>query len=104
MNLANESERRIAVEWAHQGKDGAGQGFPVKLTLFCDDVPGMLKQITTVISDDNINIRNIEAHSENSQANIDVVMDVEHLKRLEHIVNGLKKIHGVRDVQRVQKL
>ncbi|MGA3210121.1 MAG: bifunctional (p)ppGpp synthetase/guanosine-3',5'-bis(diphosphate) 3'-pyrophosphohydrolase [Terriglobales bacterium] len=103
-NLANESERRIAVEWAHQGKDGAEQGFPVKLTLFCDDVPGMLKQITTVISDEKINIRNIEAHSENSQANIDVVMDVEHLKRLEHLVHGLKKIHGVRDVQRVQKI
>jgi guanosine-3',5'-bis(diphosphate) 3'-pyrophosphohydrolase len=104
LNLVNESERRIAVEWAREAKDGAGQGFPVKLTLFCDDVPGMLKQITTVISDENINIRNIEARTANHQANIDVVVDVEHLKRLEHIVTGLKKIQGVRDVQRVQKL
>jgi len=103
-NLVGESERRIAVEWANMPKDAQEQGFPVKLTLFCDDVPGMLKQITTVISDENINIRNIEAHAVNSQANIDVVIDVEHLKRLEHIVTGLKRIKGVRDVQRVQKL
>ncbi|MFB3814744.1 MAG: bifunctional (p)ppGpp synthetase/guanosine-3',5'-bis(diphosphate) 3'-pyrophosphohydrolase [Terriglobales bacterium] len=106
INLINESERRIAVQWAHEPKvpSGDGQGFPVKLTLFCDDCPGMLKQITTVISDENINIRNIEARTANHQANIDVVLDVAHLKHLEHIVTGLKRIHGVRDVQRVQKL
>ena len=104
LNLVNEAERRIAVEWTQEMKEGDGQGFPVKLTLLCDDVPGMLKQITTVISDDNINIRNIEARTNDHQAHVDVVVDVEHLKRLEHIIAGLKKIQGVRDVQRVQKL
>jgi GTP pyrophosphokinase len=103
-NLINESERRIAVEWAREPKDDKAVGFPVKLTLFCDDVPGMLKQITTVISDENVDIRNIETRMANSQANIDVVIDVEHLKRLEHVIAGLKKIYGVRDVQRVQKV
>jgi GTP pyrophosphokinase len=105
MNLVGESERRIAVEWAQQTRaDGAAPGFPVKLTLFCDDVPGMLKQITTVISDENINIRNIESRAHDHQANIDVIMDVAHLKLLEHVVTGLRKIRGVRDVQRVQKI
>jgi GTP pyrophosphokinase len=104
LNLVGESERRIAVEWARPPKDAPGPGFPVKLTVSCDDAPGMLKQITTVISDENINILNVEARTANSQASIDVVIDVEHLKRLEHIVTGLKKIHGVRDVQRVQKI
>jgi GTP pyrophosphokinase len=103
-NLVNEVERRIDVEWAHEGKDGSGEGFHVKLTVFCEDVPGMLKQITTVISDENINIINIDMRSGDGQANIDVVLNVEHLKRLEHIVTGLKKIHGVRDVQRVQQM
>jgi guanosine-3',5'-bis(diphosphate) 3'-pyrophosphohydrolase len=104
INLIGEAERRIAVEWARESKNGEGTGFPIKLTLFCDDVPGMLKQITTVISDENINIRNVEARTANHQANIDVVIDIEHLKHLEHIVSGLKKIQGVRDVQRVQKI
>ena len=36
-------------------------GFPVKLVVLCDNRPGMLKQITAVISDTNTNIRNIEA-------------------------------------------
>jgi GTP pyrophosphokinase len=105
-NLMYDPERRIAVEWAREGKskDGASAGFPVKLTVFCDDRSGMLKQIATIISDENTNIRNIEARTANRQANIDVVIDIEHLKHLEHIISGLRKIPGVRDVQRVQKI
>src|SRR6266704_1722474 len=71
-NLMYESDRRIAVEWARSAKEGADGAYPVKLTLFCDDRAGMLKQITAVISDDNTNIRNIEAHTADSQATIDV--------------------------------
>ncbi|HLK34216.1 MAG TPA: bifunctional (p)ppGpp synthetase/guanosine-3',5'-bis(diphosphate) 3'-pyrophosphohydrolase [Terriglobales bacterium] len=101
-NLMYESERRIAVEWARS--DAAASGYPVKLTLFCDDRAGMLKQITAVISDDNTNIRNIEVRTANSQANIDIVVDIADLKHLEQIVAGLRKIGGVHDVQRVQKI
>jgi GTP pyrophosphokinase len=103
INLMYESDRRIAVEWAREGKEDGG-GYPVKLTVFCDDRTGMLKQITAVISDDNTNIRNIESRTANSQANIDVVIDIDDLKHLERIVGGLRKIAGVHDVQRVQKL
>jgi GTP pyrophosphokinase len=104
-NLMYESDRRIAVEWARARKDdGLAQGYPVKLTVFCDDRSGMLKQMTAVISDENINIRNIEARTANSQATIDVVIDIEDLKHLERIVGGLRKIPGVHDVQRVQKI
>ena len=99
-----ESDRRIAVEWARQSKDDGKGGFPVKLIVFCDDRSGMLKQMTAVISDENINIRNIEARTANSQATIDVVIDIADLKHLERIVAGLRKIPGVHDVQRVQKI
>jgi GTP diphosphokinase / guanosine-3',5'-bis(diphosphate) 3'-diphosphatase len=102
-NLLYEPERRIAVEWA-QDKDTAPSQYPVKLTLFCDDRFGMLKQITAVISDSKTNIRNIEARTANSQASIDVVLEIMDLKHLEQIVAGLRKIPGVHDVQRLQKI
>jgi GTP pyrophosphokinase len=63
----------------------------------------MLKQITAVISDQKTNIRNIEAKTGNLQAEIDVVIDIEDLKHMERIVSGLRKIAGVRDVERVQR-
>ncbi len=105
INLMYESDRRIAVEWARPRKeDGEAQNYPIKLTVFCDDRSGMLKQMTAVISDENTNIRNIEARTANSQATIDIVIDIDDLKHLERIIGGLRKIPGVHDVQRVQKL
>jgi len=102
MNLMYEPERRIDVEWAQD--EGTPSAYPVKLTVFCDDRFGMLKQITAVISDTKTNIRNIEARTENGQANVDIVLDIADLKHLENIVNGVRKIAGVHDVQRLQKI
>ncbi len=102
-NLMYEADRRIDVQWGHE-KDTPANAYPVKLTLFCDDRAGMLKQITAVISDTNTNIRNIEARTGNGQANIDVVLDIADLKHLQSIINGVRKIPGIHDVQRLQKI
>jgi GTP pyrophosphokinase len=107
-NLMYEPERRIAVEWGKDGKVGTAPvwetGFPVKLVVLCDNRPGMLKQITVVISDANTNIRNIEAKTAETHATVDIIVDIADLKHLERIVSGVRKIPGVRDVQRVQKV
>jgi guanosine-3',5'-bis(diphosphate) 3'-pyrophosphohydrolase len=103
-NLLYEPERRIDVMWTREKEDGAPADYPVKLTLFCDDKWGMLKQITAVISDTKTNIRNIEARTANGQANIDVVLDIHDLKHLESIISGVRKIPGVHEVQRLQKI
>src|SRR5580698_10382235 len=102
VNLMYEPERRIDVEWA--GDDTAASSYPVKITVFCDDRFGMLKQITAVISDTRTNIRNVEARTSNGQGNIDVILDIVDLKHLENIITGVRKIPGVHDVQRLQKI
>jgi GTP diphosphokinase / guanosine-3',5'-bis(diphosphate) 3'-diphosphatase len=101
-NLMYEPERRIDVEWASD--ESTPSAYPVKLTVSCDDRFGMLKQITAVISDTKTNIRNIEARTGNGQANVDIVLDVADLKHLQEIVAGVRKIPGVHDVQRLQKV
>ena len=102
VNLMYEPERRIDVAWARD--ESTPSSYPVKLTVFCDDRYGMLKLITGVIGDAKSNIRNIEARTANSQAVVDIVLDITDLKHLEMIVTGLRKIPGVRDVQRLQKI
>src|SRR4249920_1536021 len=96
VNLLYEPERKIDVEWSQD--EGTPSAYPVKLTVFCDDRFGMLKQITAVISDTKTNIRNIEARTNNGQANVDIVLDIADLKHLENIVTGVRKIPGVHDV------
>lgn len=102
VNLMYEPERKIEVEWARD--DATPSSYPVKITVFCDDRFGMLKQITSVISDTKTNIRNIEARTYNGQGNIDVILDIMDLKHLENIIGGVRKIPGVHDVRRLQKI
>ena len=106
-NLLYESDRRIAVEWSRVGDDIAGrpQRYPVKITVFCDDRTGMLKELTAVISDDNTNIRGIDiSKDENGEAVVEFVVEAEDLHHLNRMVLGIRRVSGVRAVQRTQKL
>jgi GTP pyrophosphokinase len=106
-NLLYESDRRIAVEWSRVGDESAGrpQRYPVKITVFCDDRTGMLKEMTAIISDDNTNIRGVEIkREENGEAIVEFVVEAEDLHHLNRMVLGLRRVAGVRAVQRTQKL
>ncbi len=106
-NLLYESDRRIAVEWSRVGdqQSGRSQRYPVKITVFCDDRAGMLKELTAVISDDNTNIRGVDTRqSEDGEAIVEFVVEAEDLHHLNRMVLGLRRVGGVRAVQRTQKL
>ena len=79
--------------------------YPVKLTIFCDDRTGMLKELTAVISDENTNIRSVEIHHNDSdEAIIEFLVEAEDLRHLNRMVLGLRRVDGVRTVQRSQKV
>jgi len=105
-NLLYESDRRIAVEWSRAGGEaGRAPRYPVKITVFCDDRTGMLKELTAVISDENTNIRGVEInHDESGEAVIEFVVEAEDLRHLNRMVLGLRRVPGVRAVQRTQKI
>jgi GTP diphosphokinase / guanosine-3',5'-bis(diphosphate) 3'-diphosphatase len=109
-NLLYESDRRIDVEWGKTGAEKAGhagqaQRYPVKITIYCDDRSGMLKEMTAIISNDDTNIRAVETRDgENGEAIVEFVVDAEDLRHLNRMVLGLRRLPGVREVQRAQKI
>jgi GTP pyrophosphokinase len=106
-NLLYESDRRINVEWAHLDSRAAGRPprYPVKITVICDDRTGILKELIAVISDDNNNISGVDIrHDENGEAIIEVVAEAEDVGHLNRMVLGLRRVAGVRAVQRAQTL
>ncbi len=107
-NLLYESDRRIAVEWAKTAEEqltGKRSTYPVKLTLYCDDRSGLLKEMTAVISDDGTNIRGVDSKSTgDGEAVVEFVIEAEDVGHLTRLVAGLRRVPGVRDVQRAQKL
>lgn len=107
-NLLYESDRRIAVEWARiQGEDGAvpAATYPVKITVSCDDRAGMLREMTAVISDDGTNIRAVDTKAgTGEEAIVEFIVDAADVGHLIRLMNGLRRVAGVRHVQRQQKL
>jgi GTP pyrophosphokinase len=97
-SLMYDVERKIEVEWARQAADA----FPVRIVVHTDDRPGMLNQLTSVLSDENTNIRSLEAKTENDQDGgvVEMTVDVRDKKQLEKLVAAMRRISGVRDVER----
>jgi GTP diphosphokinase / guanosine-3',5'-bis(diphosphate) 3'-diphosphatase len=104
-NLMYEADRRIQVEWsAPKGSEGATT-YPVRLTVICDDRPGLLKEMTAIISADDTNIRNLDSReSGDGGAIVDFVVLTQSLTHLNKLVMDLRRIPGVREVQRSQKI
>jgi GTP diphosphokinase / guanosine-3',5'-bis(diphosphate) 3'-diphosphatase len=96
-NLLYETERRIPVDWA--GSTEAT--FPVRLRIRSEDRPGMLADVTSVISGAGANIRTFESGGEGLHARIEVALDIHDRKQLERILAQIKKISGVFDIERV---
>ncbi|WP_082661798.1 RelA/SpoT family protein [Terracidiphilus gabretensis] len=106
-NLLYESDRRINVEWARTPDQPTSrlQRFPVRVTIYCDDRAGMLKELTAVISDDNTNIRSVDTRqTDDGEAIVEFVVDAEDVRHLNKMVLGLRRVPGVRTVQRSQQL
>src|SRR3954471_3909630 len=100
-NLMYEAERRIDVEWARTGS----VTLPVKVLVYTDDRPGILHQLTSILSSESSNIRTLEAKGDHSRTDdsaiVDITMDVKDKKQLERVVNAFRRIPGVRDIKRV---
>jgi GTP pyrophosphokinase len=115
-NLLYEADRRIEVEWseAHAAvKDPSGTGnvaarqttYPVKLTLLVDDRSGLLKEFAAIISEDGTNIRSVETRPvADGTVHVDFVIETVDLRHLTRLQQNLRKVPGVRDVHRVQKI
>jgi GTP diphosphokinase / guanosine-3',5'-bis(diphosphate) 3'-diphosphatase len=106
-NLLYESDRRISVEWARPAEEAPGRiaTYPVKLTIFCDDRPGMLRELTAIISDEGTNIRSVDSHpGPNADAIVEFVLETKDVRELTRLVQGMRRVPGVRDIQRSQKL
>src|SRR5262249_37595908 len=102
-NLMYDVERKIDVEWAR----ATSQAFPVKLVARTEDRPGMLSQITTALFNEQTNIRSLETHAGDGRSGegavIDMTLEVKDKRQLERVISALRRISGVRDIERVHE-
>jgi GTP pyrophosphokinase len=95
-------DRIVPVEWA--GKED-NEAFAVRLQALTENRNGMIADITGSIADIKTGIRNAQAKvSNDGQGLIEVTVEVFDLRHLEKVINAVKKVSGVIDVERMDGL
>ncbi|MBK1643111.1 GTP diphosphokinase [Thiocapsa imhoffii] len=94
-----ESERLIEVHWATQPAHG---GYPVDVLVIALDRKGLLRDVSSVLSDDDINVLGVNTHSERSTdtAAMRFTLEVRNMDHLARIMAKLDQIPDVLDVRR----
>jgi GTP diphosphokinase / guanosine-3',5'-bis(diphosphate) 3'-diphosphatase len=108
-NLLYEADRRIDVAWAENTTTSPNSPkpttYPVKLVILVDDRSGLLKEFAAIISEDGTNIKSVETRpADDETVYVDFVIETLDLRHLTRLTQNLRKVPGVRDVHRVQKV
>jgi GTP pyrophosphokinase len=102
-NLLYEVERKIEVEWAR----AVQETFQVKLLVRSEDRPGMLNQITNALFQEQTNIHTLETRpgdeSSGEGAVVMMTLEVKDKRQLERVVSAIRRISGIRDIERINE-
>jgi GTP pyrophosphokinase len=90
-----DQERMVDVQWNVQ----AEHVFPVRIKVVCDDIKGVLTEVSSVISSFDVNISYAQVETENLIANCTFVIDVNDLHQLNQIISAIKQLRFVRSVE-----
>jgi guanosine-3',5'-bis(diphosphate) 3'-pyrophosphohydrolase len=104
-NLSNflGSDRVTEVEWINVPKD---ELFGVRLSIAVEDRQGILAEITSAISNLKTNIRESRStsDSESGKGTVEITVDISDVKHLHKVIQGLKSIRGIQEVERVSQV
>jgi GTP pyrophosphokinase len=101
-NLMYEAERRIEVEWAAQ----AEATFQTRLTIYVDDRPNILHDITNILKDEKVNIVAMDSRSgkgPDAPAVVNLTAELTDVDQLHRIMQQIRRLRYVRDVSRTSR-
>ncbi len=91
-------DRRVDVSWS----SGTRVNLPVALRVTTDDRPGILSLVTSVITENGLNITEATCKSEDAGRAVNVFQfTVQDLDRLRNVMRSIRKLTGVEEVERV---
>ena len=102
INLSKiEKDRLIEAEWQDTALMDNGAEYQADLKIFCHDRPGLLVDITKIFTEKEINISGIQSKtSKQGIATIEVFFNIKGRDQIKVIVEKLRQIESVIDVER----
>lgn len=98
--LSQHPERQIEVNWSQELK----VGFETGIDIFCHDRTGLLRDITTVLANENVPLLGVNSLSDKNRqtALITISIEVHDLNTVSKVLTRLRQLKGVTDAKRKQ--
>ena len=93
-------ERVVSSQW---GQSASAEGFTVTIKVVASDYPGLLRDVTTVIANEKINVLGVRSHTERHKdlSVIDIDLMLVNREALSRVLTKLNEIKQVRSASRV---
>ncbi len=98
--LAHEPERRLEIDW----QEAQGERFVVRLALEGNDRRGLYADVAAAVSSTGTDIKSMDLRSTDGRTNGSMLVEVENLAHLEKIIRATRKVKGITDVARRERL
>ena len=98
--LAHEPERRLEIDW----QEMAGERFVVRLALEGNDRRGLYADVAAAVSATGTDIKSLELKTTDGKVTGSAMVEVENLAHLERVIKAARRVKGVSEVARRERL
>jgi guanosine-3',5'-bis(diphosphate) 3'-pyrophosphohydrolase len=92
-----DKERLVRVSWGRIVRT-----YPVEVRISAFDREGLLRDVSSVITEDHISMRQVSVNTKAHQATIDMLMEVTDLGQLSRVLNRIEALPNVLEARRVR--
>jgi GTP pyrophosphokinase len=98
--LVHEPERRLEIDW----QEAQGERFVVRLALDGNDRRGLYADVAAAVSSTGTDIKSMDLRSTDGRTSGSMLVEVENLAHLEKIMRATRKVKGITEVARRERL
>ena len=100
LHLVHEPERRLEIDW----QESAGERFVIRLAIEGNDRRGLYADLAAAVSGTGTDIRSLELKTVDGRVSGSALVEVENLAHLEKIIKAARRVKGVSEVARRERL
>ena len=93
-----DADRIVDVEWNVREK----HAYPVHIKVVCDDLKGILTEVSSVISSFDINISYAQIETIDMVATCNFVIDINNLQQLNQVLSAIRQLKFVKSIERLR--
>jgi GTP pyrophosphokinase len=90
-------ERLVKVSWGEKRST-----YPVAVKVKAYDRDGLMRDVSTVIAEEGINMRQVKVDVNNNQAEFDLIIEVDNISQLSRVLTLLENLPNVMEARRIK--